>query len=179
MPIEANYQVYYGMQLDHYSHIWGGITYNRFLWTEFPNENLSSTPTAQILTADFIYPRTIGKTDLDGVAEGHFTIYNNSTTSASTVTSYTVTLLKTADVPNSMETLGSYSNVISTFNSVATHNYLTLPMYIPISKQILEYNEKLILRIAFSTTTSELCICQMNDSTDVDIQIKIPFAATG
>jgi len=181
MPIEANYEIYYGINLNHYQYTWGGISYNNFLLTEYPDSNLVSTVTTNITTLDFIYPRLItNKTYLDGTAEGHFTLYNNDPSSATAISSYTVTLLKTTDVPSSIETIGSYTNDISsTSNIIASKGYLTLPIYIVISKKPLNENEKIILRIAYTSSNTNICICHANDNSDVDIKIKIPFAPTG
>lgn len=170
------------MKLDHYNHSWGGVNYTTFLLTEFPDSNLVSTVTTKTTTMDFIYPRKIGQNDIDGVAEGHFTLYN-SESSGTAITAYTITLYKTADIPTSMTALGSYTNTLSSDNFITAYNYLTLPIYMDITHDpdnpSLENDEKLVLRISYTSMGSNVCICHANDSTSVDIKIKIPFAPTG
>jgi len=179
MPIEANYKTYYAIHLNHYSTAWAGNTYNKILVTEFPDENLVSTVTTNATSADFLYPRLItNKTYLDGVAEGHITLYNNGSTTT-TVTNFTVSLKKTDDVPNNETVLGSYTKSISADNNIASSNYLTLPFYMPIDKQTLNENEKLIFHIEYTTDSSDLCISHANDSSNIDIKIKVPYAPTG
>jgi hypothetical protein len=100
MPIEANYEEYYGVKLQHYTYSWGGITYgginnNGILVKDFPNEYLISVVTTNVLTMKFLYPRPITpKAYIDGTAEGHFSIYNKHSTTTSNVTSYIVYLKK-------------------------------------------------------------------------------------
>jgi hypothetical protein len=175
MPIEANYKEYYAIHLDHYSTVWAGNTYNKILVTEFPDLNLVSTVTTYASSAKFVYPRIItNKCYVDGVAEGHITLYNNSTSTATT-TNYTVTLSKTEDVPSTETTLGTYSKTISTGNTLTSKSYLTLPFYINIDKKPLNENEKLLLYIAH-TSTGSMCICHANDSSNIDVKIRVPYA---
>ena len=179
MPIEANYKTYYGIHLNHYSTSWGGNTYHKILVTEFPDSNLVSTDTTNTSSADFLYPRLItNKAYLDGVAEGHITIYNNGS-SATTVTNFTVSLKKTDDVPSNETVLGSYTANISSDNSIPSSGYLTLPFFMPIDKQTLDENEKLIFHVEYTSNSNDLCIAHANDSNNVDIKIKVPYAPTG
>jgi len=179
MPIEANYKTYYGIHLNHYSTTWAGNTYNKILVTEFPDSNLVSTDTTNASSADFLYPRLISnKAYIDGVAEGHITLFNNGS-SSTTVTSFTVSLKKTDDVPSNETVLGSYTASISSDNSVAASGYLTLPFFMPIDKQTLDENEKMILHVEYVSGSSDMCIAHANDSSNIDIRIKIPFAPVG
>ena len=176
-PIEANYETYYAIHLNHYSTIWGGNTYNKILVTEMPSEDLISTSSTESTNVTFLYPRLISnKVYLDGVAEGHITIYND-TGSSSDVTTLNISLKKTEDVPSNEETLGSYTATLSADNTITDDNYLVLPFYITISEQTLEANEKLLFNIQFTSSTSGLKISHALDSSLIDIKIKIPYAA--
>jgi len=188
MPIEANYETYYAIKLAHYEYSWGGRIYggtndNGILVRDFPSEYLVSVPTTPVNEIRFIYPRPITpKAFLDGMAEGHFSIYNSSTTTDYSVSSYSVQIMKSSDVPGSEEVLGSYYNTISTNNSVATEDFLTLPFYIRIEEKDLNADEKLILYINFFSSDdgyNDLCIGHENDSKTIDCQIKVPFAPEG
>jgi len=182
MPIEANYKTYYAIHLNHWSETWGGVTYNKLLVKDFPDSNLVSTATTKASSIDFLYPRLVeNKYILDGLAEGHFTLYNDNASTVTTVTAYTVSVKKTDDVPSNETILGSYTKNISSDNSVATRSYLTLPIYMTTSntpKISVDANEKLILHIEF-TGGSDLCISHANDSDNIDIEIKLPYAPTG
>ena len=187
MPIEANYETYYAIKLAHYDYSWGGRYYggtnnDGILVRDFPSDYLVSVPTTATSGMYFIYPRPITpKAFLDGMAEGHFSIYNNSTVTTYSVTSYEVIIMKSDDVPNNETIIGSYYNSISTDNSVPTEDYLTLPFYISIEEKELNADEKLILYLNFSSndTLDDLCIGHENDSSIVDCQIKVPFAPEG
>ena len=179
MVIEAHYKEYYGVHLNHYSHSWGGVTYNKVLVTAFPDSNLVSTDTTKSADVSFLYPRLVtNKTYIDGTAEGHITVYNNDS-GATTVTAFTVTLKKTKDVASSATALGSYTGTISSDNSVAATGYLTLPFFMTIDQGILEANEKLFFNVKFTSDGSLMCVSHANDSADIDIYIKVPFAPSG
>ena len=186
-PIEANYETYYAIKLAHYEYSWGGRSYggtnnDGILVKDFPSEYLVSVPTTPTTSIYFLYPRNITpKAFLDGTAEGHFSIYNNSTTTEYSVSLYSVQILKGSDVPESTEVLGSYYGVISTDNSVATEDYLTLPFFIQIEEKELNADEKLILYLTFSSddVSDDLCVGHENDSSIIDCQIKVPFAPEG
>lgn len=176
MPIEANYKEYYGIHLNHYSTVWGGNTYNKIMVTDYPDANLVSTVTTMSGSARFLYPRVItNKCYVDGVAEGHITLYNTGSTTT-TCTYYSVSLIKTDDVPSNETTLGFYSATISSDNSMTTSSrYLTLPFFMSINKQVLNENEKILVYITH-TSGASVCISHANDSSNVDIRIKVPFA---
>ena len=182
MPIEAQYVTYYGIHLYHYSYPWGGNTYNKLLVTEFPNENLENKSVTSSNDVTFIYPRLVGNpVHVDGVAEGHITLYNNTADvggggSNVTINSYTVSLKKTADVPGAEEILGSYTHSLVTSNSLGGYQYLTLPVYIVIEKKKLEANEKILLNITFNSDGGGVPnISHALDPDNIDIQIKIPY----
>ena len=188
MPIEANYETYYGIKLEHYTYSWGGITYGGpntihygILVKEFPDEYLVSVPTTDANSMSFLYPRPIvPKGYIDGTAEGHFSVYNVHSSTTSTVTSYTVALKKTNDVPSNETTLGSYSATLSTASEVLPEDYLNLPFYIQLVEQELNAEEKLILYITWHGTDEDnLCFSHENDSNIIDIKIKVPFAPEG
>ena len=176
----TQYQTYYGIHLDHYSETWGGNEYNKMLTKSFPNVNLISTATSSTASEiKFLYP-TLYKNVyyLDGVANGHITLYNKSTSTATSVTAYTVSIKKTDDEPGNETTLGSYTNSITTDNSLPTHNYLTLPVFVDITKQVVNEGEKLILSISV-TGGDDICLSHANDSSDIDIKIELPYAPQG
>jgi len=172
-------QTYYAVYLDHITENWGGSTYHAILVKEYPNENLESTASTQTTTMDFLYPELIRNTYfLDGRAYGHFTLYNSHESDASTVSAYTVTLLKTADAPNATVTLGTYSNTITTKNNIVAKGYLVLPISINLSHENAEINadEKLILRISITQySNGTINISHANIASDEDIKITLPI----
>lgn len=184
MPIEAQYTTYYGVKLAHYTYTWAGNVYggtnnDGMLLTEHPDYTLVSVPTTDTTQISFIYPRLVSsKAYLDGIAEGQFTLYNMSSSDATDVTAYTVYLKKTDDVPGNDTTLGYYTGSLVTDNSVPTEDYITLPFFIPITEQLIEKEEKLLLTISF-TGGEDLVFCHDIYSSEYsyyDVMIKVPFA---
>jgi len=183
MSVDRMYQTYYGVYLNHWSDTWGGNTYNEMLVKEYPNEYLSTTSVSIVSDITFMYPSLYkNKYYLDGQMEGHFTIYNQSSTTSYYVSSYTVELKKTNDVASNETVLGTYSNTISSNNTVPPEDYLTLPIYMNIEKQIVNPNERLLLNITFTETGGTYTyvgFSHWNDSSIPDIKIKVPYAYTG
>ena len=187
MSVLRQFQTYYGIYLPHWETDWGGDTYHSLLVKELPSQYLVSEDYINDTEATFIYPSMYAsKYYLDGQIEGHISIFNTSTTNddVGSVTDYTVTLKKSSDEPNSEETLATVTRVISSDNSVPTEDYLTLPIYMPIDKKLVEANEKLMLYVSFSTgtdpTDGDLVIaCANSSSPDYDIKMKIPYAPSG
>lgn len=173
--------VYYGIQLDHYSYTWGGNTYNKLLTQDYPSEDLISTTSTQDTTANFLYPKLVGNPAyIDGIAEGHITVSNTHAADAMTISSYTVTLKKTDNVPSNETTLGAWANDISAGdNIVSAASYLTLPVYIDITKKKIDIDEKLIFCIEVTATGGTLNIEHYNGSDPDDIKIKIPYSPVG
>ena len=180
MAVTRQYQTYYAISLTHHSETWGGVTYNKILVKEFPDSYLKSIDTTNAASANFLYPMLYkNRYYLEGQAEGHITLYNSHVSNTATVTAYTVSLKKTKDVPSSEDTIGTYTKSISTDNSVATTSYLTLPVYMNISKSLVDASEKLILHIEYTSTGGTMNVAHANDSTDIDIKIKLPYAPRG
>lgn len=186
MPITKQYQTYYGIHLTHYEEVWGGKTYKELLVKEFPSEYLSSASHSSSTDTTFIYP-TLWKNKyyIDGVCEGHVSIFNTNSTTTYYCSRYTVELLKSPDVPNSETVLGSYSNTLSTASEIYPEDYLTLPVFIPVQKALIEEDERLLFRFYFynnSATSQNIGDCFVacyNDSSVIDMQIKIPYAYQG
>lgn len=169
-------RVYYGINLEHHDYSWGGVTYNELLMTEFPNSNLEYTELTQDTSISFLYETLIQNVfHIDGIADGHFTLYNSHASGTATVTAFTATLKKTEDAPSSESTLGSVTETISTKNTIAPGAYLTLPINIPISHEEVGSDEKLILYIEYTSTGGTVNFSHANDSSDVDVRIRIPY----
>ena len=190
MPIEANYKTYYGIHLNHYSYTWGGVTYNKLLTQDYPSDELISTASTQSTTTDFLYPRLVGNpTYIDGVAEGHITLFNSNSSTSVTLDNFTVTLYKTDDIPNNESTVGTYSLVPSGDNIIwktgevsddgTKSDTLVLPVYMPISKKKVDVDEKLYLTISYSSTGGTVWIGHYNGTDPDDIKIKIPYSPAG
>ena len=189
-PVEAQYVTYYGVHLNHYSYTWGGTTYHKLLTKEYPSEELQSTASTQTDTATFLYPRLVGNpTYIDGVAEGHITLFNSSSGASATLDDYTVTLKKTDDVPNNETTLGTYAYTPSGDNIIwkngevsddgTKSDTLVLPVYIPISKKKVDVDEKLLLTISYNSTNGTVWIGHYNGTSPDDIKISIPYVPSG
>ena len=190
MPIEGQYQTYYGIHLRHYSYTWGGSTYNKLLTKEYPSEELKSAASSNTTTADFLYPKLVGNPAyMDGIAEGHITLFNSSSGASATIDDYTVTLYKTDNVPSNETQVGSYSQTLTSYNVAFKKDEtdgdqgsdtLVLPIYMPINKKKIDVDEKLFLRITFSSAqSSDVWIGHYNGTDPDDIKIKIPYAPTG
>ena len=131
---------------------------------------------------------------MDGIAEGQITLFNSSSNTTVTISDYTVTLYKTDNVPSSetqvgvcAETLSSY-NILTPINTIWTianggnddEDTLVLPIYMPITQKKIDVDEKLFLRIEFSSTsTTDIWIGHYNGTDPDDIKIKIPFVPAG
>jgi hypothetical protein len=186
MSVDKTYQTYYGIFLDHYADIWGGNTYHTVLVKEFPSEYLSSPSHSSATDTRFEYPSLWkNKYYIDGTAEGHVSFYNINSTTTYKVSRYGVELIKTIDAPSSETVIGSYTYTFSSPSNIAHGDYLTVPVFMNISKQLVEENERLLLRVYFynnSATASSagyVFVACANDSTIIDMQIKIPYAYSG
>lgn len=192
ISIEAQYEQYYGIHLNHYSDTWGGKTYNKMLTKEYPSEDLQSTASTQISEVTFLYPKLVGNpTYVDGIAEGHFTIYNSNSGASVTVTAYTVSLKKTDDVASNETILGAVTTNISTDNIILKSgtytdhingtggDLLVVPFYIPLSHQKIDYSERILLTLKFTSTGGTPWIGHYNGGDPDDIKIKIPYSPGG
>ena len=178
--ITRQYQTYYGIHLNHHEETWGGNTYNKILVKEYPHEDLSTTDTTDATSITFLLPQMyMYKYYLDGITEGWFTLYNQDTSNSATLDSFTVSLLKTEDVPNDETTLGSKTMSLSSDNTINASSYLKVPIFIFLDKQVVEAGNKLILKLEVSTTGGDVVFSHANDSTNQDVKIKIPYAPTG
>jgi len=172
-------QTYYAVHINHITESWGGVNYNKILVKDYMNADLVSTVSTAATTASFLYPELIKNSYyLDGRASGHFTLHNAHASETSTVSAYTVSLLKTADVPSATVTLGSFSNTITADNTIVAHDFLVLPIAMDISHDDAEIGagEKLILKIEITATSGgTLEICHSNFSDDESIKITLPI----
>lgn len=182
MSVTRMYTTYYGVDLNHYSDTWGGVTYNKILVKEYPNEFLSTVSnTLDDDSITFMYPTLYkNKYYLDGVAEGHLSIYNQHSTTTYQVTDFTVNIKKTDDVPNNETTIGTYTKTLSANNDVPPEDYLTLPIYINIEKQIVNPSERILLNLEITHNGgNDVGFSHWNDSSIPDLKIKIPYAPQG
>jgi len=190
MPIEASYKTYYGIHLNHYDYDWAGETYNKILTQEYPSDELVSTASTQASSAVFIYPRLVGNPCyIDGLAEGHFTLFNSSSAASSTVSTYTVSLMKTNDVPENETIIGTYTytltadNIIWKSGEVSDDGFnsdvLVLPIYMPIVEQRVDVDEKLLLKIEYTSSSGTVWIGHYNGGDPDDIKFRIPYTPTG
>ena len=185
MPLVRQFQTYYVINLNHYAMPWGGSTYSKIMTKDFPSEYLVADDYTLDGTkaAAFLHPVSVlNAYYIDGLAEGHFSIYNESTVTAFAVTAYVATLKKTPDVPGAASTLGAYSGSISSDNDVLTEDYFTLPILINVDHELVEAAERLILELSYTCATDTFNatgIAHANDSANIDGQIKVPFAPEG
>ena len=180
----AQYQTYYAVHLNHHTESWGAASWNKILVTSVVDENLVQTGSTSITsstTVSFLYPPLIqSKYYLDGVAEGHFTLYKKGT-GTGWINQYSVTLLKLDEAGN-YTTLASISETTGSI-TIATLNYLTLPIYMNISQAVVNEREKLVLRIGVTcsngTPSIGMQVSHELYSDAKDIEISLPFAPTG
>jgi len=178
--ITRQYQTYYGIHLDHHEEVWGGNTYNKILVKQYLNADISTTDTTDATSITFLLPQMyMYKYYLDGMTEGWFTLYNQDTSNNATLDSFTVSLLKTEDVPNAEVALGSKTMNLSSNNTISKSGYLKVPIFIYLDKQVVEAGNKLLLRLEISTTGGDVIFYHANDSSNEDVKIKIPYAPTG
>jgi len=177
------YQTYFGVHLDHHVEIWGGRSFNKILVLEYPDPNLVCTGTTDAtgsVQIDFLYPLLVqSKYFLDGVMDGHVT-FKADATAGRTCTGYAVSLKKLSDA--GIETnLGTMSYTFGATYSFTANQYLTVPIYMQLSKQPVNENEKLFLRVSLVTamTANQIVLSHYNDSSVPDIKIRIPYAPTG
>jgi len=190
MPIEGQYKTYYGIHLNHYSYTWGGTTYNKLLTDEYPSEELVSTASTQATSAAFLYPRLVGNpTYIDGVASGHITFFNGSSGASATLDDYTVSLIRTDNVPGNEVTIGSFTNTLTADNIIykagdfsadgTLSDTLVVPVYMVVDKKKVSVDEKIIIKITYNSTNGTVWIGHYNGSDPDDIKIKIPYAPVG
>ena len=183
MPVTRQYQTYYGIYLTHYESSWGGNTYHEVLVKEFPSEYLSSATISSGATdVTFMYPSLyLNKYYIDGVVEGHVSIYNESPSDTYYCREYGVQLLKSDDVPSNESVLGSYTYTLSSSSAILPEDYLTLPVFIPVEHELVEEDERLLFRFYFYTSeATDACgVAHYNDSSIIDMQIKVPYAPEG
>jgi len=183
MSITKQYQTYYGVKLNHWSETWADAEYNEILLKEYPNEYLSTVSNSTVSSITFMYPSLYkNKYYIDGFVEGHFTLYNTSSTTTFTITGYDVTLYRAKDIQNEEEEIGSFSNILDTNNDIAPEGYLTLPIYFNVSQSLVVEDERLLLSLSFvesSASYDYVAFSHWNDSSIPDLQIKIPYAPKG
>lgn len=180
MVRRPEYQVFHPIHLVHHSESWGNAVWNKFLVTEYMDEDLvvtASTDFDGTNSLKFLYsPLVQGAYYLEGIAHGHFTLTNTSGTA--TVTGYTVNLSKLDDAGN-YTSLGTVTNTIAAGNTIAVGGYLTLPIRMIIAKAAVNANEKIVLSISIVESGTSCALAHDNDSTENDCEINIPFAPTG
>ena len=186
MPVEKTYQVYYGINLQDFSDIWGGRTYKTLLVKEFPSEYLTSYDTSSATDTRFEYPSLWkNKYYIDGTVEGWVSFMNTHASTTYKISSFGVELIKTANIPSNETILGSYSYTFSTPTDIVAQDTLTVPIFVNIEKKLVEEDERLLLRVymynnsATSASVGSVFIACYNSSSPVDMQIKIPYAYSG
>ena len=186
MVFTRQYQTYYGINHQHWKKTWGGVDYTAMLSKEIPvgDDFIETTDYTIGKSISFIYPLIyLNKYYIDGLAIGHFSVYNTDTVSTYNVEDYTVDLQVSKDVGGDLRTLGSYTYTLSTASSVPTEGYLTFPIYMTMDKCLVEENEHIILKLSFTCsgdTTSKLGIAHANTAQGGhDMLLKIPYAPEG
>jgi len=178
--IVRQYQTYYGVHFNHHEEVWAGNTYNKLLVKEYPHQDISTTDTTDATEISFLLPQMyMYKYYLDGVTDGWFTLYNQDGSNSATLNSFTVSLIKTQDVPSAEVVLGSKTMSLTSNNTINASSYIKIPIFITLDKQVVEAGNKLILRITIDTTGGDVVFSHANDSTNQDVKIKIPYAPTG
>lgn len=176
--ITANYKVYYGVHLNHWTESWGGTDYHKLLIKEYMDDEIISTATeSSAATVTFLLPELVKSSYyLNGRASGHFKIYNKSTSTPTDITGYTATIIKINNVGTETD-LGTHTEVIAADNSVATDSFIAIPFFINLSKAEVLENEKLAFSLVI-TGGSDLCFAFDNWADTEDLKIEIPFAPT-
>lgn len=174
MVFDTQKETYYGMYLTDWTYSWGGRSYNNYLMTEFVDENLRYNSTTDADDIRYLLPYAPGNVYvIDGWCEGFFTVYNADGSNSTTFDSYDVYLKKTEDAADSEETLGTMS--VSPDDTVNIESYGTYPIYFDVDEQSVSEGELLLLHLNMSFTDGDLEWSHANDSSNVDLEIKIPI----
>lgn len=178
MAITAQYKKYYGVHLNHWTESWGNVDYNKLLVKEYLDEEIISTPTCvSTSTITFLYPELVKSSYyLNGIAKGHFKVYNKHPSTSTTITGYIVTLKKINNAGTETD-LGEYIGTIAADNSVAALDYIAIPFFLNLSKAEVTENEKLAFSLDI-TGGSDLCFAFDNWAATEDLKIEIPFSPT-
>ena len=170
--------------MDDHVESWGGVNFNKILVLDYPDPNLRCTGTTDAAAAgkvnDFLYPLLVqSKYFLDGTVDGHVT-FKSDATAGRTATGYTVSLKK-LNITGTTTTLGTMSFTFPVVYTFTANGYLTVPIYMMLTKQPVNENEKLVLSVQLLTTmtVNQILLSHANDSSVPDIKIRIPYAPTG
>ena len=170
----------YGIQMDDYTKSWGGVNYNTFLMGSFPDliADYNSTDRTDADELRFLYMiAPDNKYVIDGVVDGAVVFYNAHAADSTTLTSYTVSLRKTGDLPSSEVTLGTMTNAVG--DTILKETYGTYPIHFNVDgddddKHVGE-DELLLLYISIDHTGGDLEFSHANDTANKDLIINIPI----
>ena len=176
MAITAQYKTYYGIHLDHWTESWGDINYHKILVKEYLDDEIRSTASASSSASiTFLYPELVKSSYvLNGKGQGHFKIYNKSTSSTVTITGYTVTVKKINNAGTETD-IATHTETLASNNSVVSQDYMAIPFFLTFSKAEVNENEKIALKLNI-TGGSDLCFTFDNWQDTEDIKIELPFA---
>ena len=177
MGVTRLYQTYYGVHLHHWTEPWGGTNYNKFLVKDYLDADVYSSPSTTGASAITFLNYGVYKNVyyLDGVAEGHFRLYNNHASDTTSLTSFTVTIQKIDDAGTTTD-LAAHSETLSSPSSIAAGQFVALPVRLNIDKAKIEADEKLALKLEISGGNDKLVFYHDNSSSNNDIEIKLPYA---
>jgi len=181
LGITRLYQTYYGVHLHHWTENWGGNAYNKFLVKDYLDADVYSEPTSDGASAITFLNYGLYKNVyyLDGVAEGHFRLYNNHASDTTELTSFTVTIQKIDDAGTTTD-LAAHTETLSSPSSITAGQFVACPIRLNIEKAKIEASEKLLLKLEFSAGQNDkLIFYHDNSSTDEDVKIKLPYAPVG
>lgn len=178
MPITAQYQTYYGIHLNHRTETWGGIDYNKILVKDTPDiECVSTISTNCTSTASFMLPDLIkNKFYLDGLAYGHFHLYNWSSSVSDTITSVSITL-KTLNNVGTYNDIGVYTAILTYILNIG--DIIAVPFSMNLDKIDISENEKIVLTLQ-ATTDAHTAFYHDIVATEgnMDIELILPYAYT-
>lgn len=180
MAFDTKKLTLYAIQMDDYTKSWGGVNYNTFLMGNYPElcADYNITDTTDADTLRFLYmvaPDSVYV--VDGVVEGEVVFYNAHAADSTTLTSFTVSLRKTGDVPSNETTLGTVTSTVS--DTILKETYGTYPFFFSvdgsdIAKHVTA-DELLLVYLEISHSGGDLEFSHANDSTNKDLIINIPI----
>ena len=169
------------MQMDDYTKSWGGVDYNTFLFESWPTliADYNVTATTDADSIRYLYPIAPDtKYVIDGLVEGAIVFYNADAGTASTLTSFTVSLKKTDDVPSNETTIGTVTSTVS--DSIAAETYGTYPFYFSCdgsdTDKHVGADELMLVYVEISHSGGDLEMSHASDSSNQDLIITIPIA---
>lgn len=178
MALLPQYVTFYGIMHAHITEVWNSASYEELLVSGFRSTDEEFTDTTAATDITFLYPiKFLNEYYVDGYVDGFFAVFNNHASASQDLDSYIVTL-STVDDTGTTGAIGEMTNTLSASKAVAAQGYLTVPIYFEVEDKDILKDHKLLLKLEIDGG-ADLEFYHPNDSSDIGVQIEIPFATTG